>query len=273
MATDINDILGGGSTKPKAGTRKSQVVGGWVIPYIANEAGEWEVDTTQQPTRYLPEAAPARGGAPVVLAPPTRGRGAVVWNEEAQQAQELEGTALAEAEPGTQPIHWQNGVAYQYDPASGTLRALQQDPGTIARLQAQEDRAARAEVRAATKEQGDAEIARINALRQAKQIDDAEAERQWNRWYKENVEAPQAQAKFPLDLAQEERADVTAAPAPGERAGKSAVEDVVAQIPYQFSGGFLERRRQGLEAAQRGMYGPASAAGPNTQPHRGAASR
>src|SRR4030095_2757223 len=211
MATDINDILGGGSTKPKAGTRKSQVVGGWVIPYIANEAGEWEVDTTQQPTRYLPEAAPARGGAPVVLAPPTRGRGAVVWNEEAQQAQELEGTAPPEAEPDTQPIHWQNGVAYQYDPASGTLRALQQDPGTIARLQAQEDRAARAEIRAATKEEGEAEIARINAMKAAKQIDDAEAERLFQRWYKTNFEEPRLRAAQQLQLAQEERANVTAA--------------------------------------------------------------
>jgi hypothetical protein len=247
-------------TPARPGATRTQLINGWIIPFRGNESGEWEVDTTQQPTRYLPEAG---GGAPHVLVAPTRGRGAVVWNEAEQQFQEIPDTALPPTEP-----------SYHYDPSGAIYQGADvvgYNPVTVARLQAQEDRAARKEVVDATKAEGDAFIDRLNALRQAKQIDDAEAERQWNRWYKENVEAPQAQAKFRLDLAQEERANVTAAQAAGERAGEAATKDIVAQIPYQFSGGFLERRRQGLEAAQRGMYGPATAAGPITMPNLGAA--
>src|SRR4030095_1147908 len=76
-------------TPARPGATRTQLINGWIIPFRGNESGEWEVDTPQQPIRYLPEAAPARGGAPVVLAPATRGRGVVVWNEAEQKAQEL----------------------------------------------------------------------------------------------------------------------------------------------------------------------------------------
>jgi hypothetical protein len=159
----------------------------------------------------------------------------------------------------------QGGVFYERDPETGQVIAIGAAPGELARLQAQEQRAAAAEQRAqATFETNQVaaawrqEMDRLKMLMDLNQIDEKQAKAEYDRWYQQNVELPAQQ------LAAEEKR-IGAGLEYARQAGEAAVKDVTELIPYRYSPGFLGRRQAAFDAArvgnfQQGMYGPIAGA-------------
>jgi hypothetical protein len=255
-------IGGGSSTKEplKPGQTKHELTGqGYVVPWIVNQHGQWEIDTRFPINQILPGKEPTAAN-PHTL---TTNEGILQWMP--QPGHPAGGQWVKVGEPPTAQRNAQfvthGDTLYQVGP-DGTLQpavtntvAQAERAQNSQRQAAQDTRANNSDLRAAYAQLMQADQAQMQNLIQAGQLEESAGQNEFNRRWKSFVELPYMQANQERET---EQARYQAAQQRGSYetgrfnaargAGQQEVDTLMATLPYkinpQFVQEFAARRAQ-----------------------------